>query len=1150
MLTYSLGYSQIKISDEKYLQNFTHYDTSSFNFQKLFYTLSSESKYFINLDLKNYGSYQLEISPSQLMLEQADNFMVFKDKKIQVQNADMALHFWKGKAVGTDKIARLNVYSNELSGYVETDTGFVYFETIRIEGKNTLLIYNTSESKNDELRSICGLKDELTTQENSLNKKSVTYEVHSCKIVKLASIAAYGRFKKNNFDSTATFNEMKNIVNLSDGIYSKYIGIRLRIASNAISMDSLSPLNASGSIDSRLIDLKNKRLQFTGKITPDIYHLFTEGFSSVENADGVAYLGTTCNASNVSLSIGNGGISRHTIILCHELGHNLNAKHSDAFYCGTANGTIMCGQANTLVFGSAEINVIKKYISDKFAISPPSTCLSYPIDVNVSEINLCDKDSGLLVAKRLTDFHQFLYHEDVVVNNLIDKDINFWVKKTGTYRIRYTSDTLNSVYCYLDKEVYVSKRNYLVTNVKETGLGSLKYAILNANTCKGNDTIMFKLPNHINTIAISKPLPPIIDNTMVDGTSQLGYKLPEANKPYQPSIILQNNLPSTTYLKYCFLINRGRHTIQGLEFRDFENAITNNTYGFNNTPYSYLYNPANQNAEASIKVFGNKFINCTMGIYLVYDDTVSFNDRTEIGNGTLKQANFFNSQKGTGIRLAFTQSASINGNYFGAEPGIDTTGKVNNPIATNQCNTDFKIVNNHFGNSQWMGLYLFATSGMILNNTFGLNPFNNNIIGLKGTAINVEAYYQNQALNIGGTSVNEGNKIYNQKRNLGNNGILVSNALKNLTFIGNTVINPDTTSVILNFAKANHPIKTLSLDSTIHSCKNSNSLQIFGSLVPKLKNDTFYLHFYSTPDYVQKGHEPMKNYLGTKTIITSDTIKVSFSHTLSGCSLNEGLVFTATSQKTNHTSFLSNVMYARNAQSIKIASLKDTILCPSQEISLNLNGDLSNFKMNLLPIDKNTKINKSGFFALSAIDKNGCTIGQSFIINYSPNYLNNKIISGTDYYNYNTVYPFSLVDLQNIKKWSIFKWSATNGDIDNLNKFETNAVLRKDTAIIKYQITDVNKCTYSITKVLLHNTLSVKQIEESNKISIFPNPSDGLYTINLTEPQRMFIYSVTGELLKSYDENIKNRILDISEFKKGVYILSIENYGNYKLLKQ
>ena len=63
----------------------------------------------------------------------------------------------------------------------------------------------------------------------------------------------------------------------------------------------------------------------------------------------------------------------------------------------------------------------------------------------------------------------------------------------------------------------------LVTTNADSGSGSLRQAITDANQATGMQTILFDIPSGPFTITLATPLPAIMNPVLLDGTSQPGY---------------------------------------------------------------------------------------------------------------------------------------------------------------------------------------------------------------------------------------------------------------------------------------------------------------------------------------------------------------------------------------------------------------------------------------------------------------------------------------------------------------------------------------------------------------------------------------------------------------------------------------------------
>ena len=107
----------------------------------------------------------------------------------------------------------------------------------------------------------------------------------------------------------------------------------------------------------------------------------------------------------------------------------------------------------------------------------------------------------------------------------------------------------------------------LVTNTADTGSGSLRQAILDANLASGKDTIDFNIPDNqtglyvINLNTTSGALPPISDVLTLDGTS-------ESVSLGKPAVVEVNG-NGLTADGLTLALNSGGSTILGMTFADF-----------------------------------------------------------------------------------------------------------------------------------------------------------------------------------------------------------------------------------------------------------------------------------------------------------------------------------------------------------------------------------------------------------------------------------------------------------------------------------------------------------------------------------------------------------------------------------------------------
>ncbi len=65
--------------------------------------------------------------------------------------------------------------------------------------------------------------------------------------------------------------------------------------------------------------------------------------------------------------------------------------------------------------------------------------------------------------------------------------------------------------------------------------------------------------------------------------------------------------------------------------------------------------------------------------------------------------------------------------------------------------------------------------------------------------------------------------------------------------------------------------------------------------------------------------------------------------------------------------------------------------------------------------------------------------------------------------------------------------------------------------------------------------------ENKFNISVFPNPTQNLVTVNIKEPAHFKVYSTLGQLLLSGEITPNEKEIDFSNFSKGIYYVRLEN---------
>ena len=209
---------------------------------------------------------------------------------------------------------------------------------------------------------------------------------------------------------------------------------------------------------------------------------------------------------------------------------------------------------------------------------------------------------------------------------------------------------------------------FTVTGINDTGAGSLRDALIQANQTLGADTINFNISGTgPQTISLVSPLPQITDVVTIDGTSQPGYD--PANP--KPMIALDGAAAGSSSVGLNFAKGSGG---TGAGQGSFVRALAIDNFG-----------------SAGIALADNGFTitGCFIGVDLtgaldagnrgigIRLDTSSNN---QIGGATDVERNVISGNSSYGIQVnGLTPSSSTANRFIGNYIGTDSTGTVGIP---------------------------------------------------------------------------------------------------------------------------------------------------------------------------------------------------------------------------------------------------------------------------------------------------------------------------------------------------------------------------------------------------------------------------------------------------------------------------------------
>ncbi len=270
-------------------------------------------------------------------------------------------------------------------------------------------------------------------------------------------------------------------------------------------------------------------------------------------------------------------------------------------------------------------------------------------------------------------------------------------------------------------EVRTLLNAYSVTNTNDSGTGSLRQAITDANNNSGLDTITFNIAGAgVHTISPTTALPNITDTAIIDATTQIGYN-------GTPLIEINGTLIGGTALKLSgnsggstikgFIINHC--TSYGMWIQTNSNTISNNWIGTNNTGSGASANGYGIYVSSSTNnIIHNVISGNSTGIYF-----------GNVANGNIIAGNFIGTNptgmsaigNGYGVRIS-----SGTGNTIGGTSSADRniiSGNTNVAVyITSASNT---VIGNYVG-TDYTGSAAIANTG---SSSIYVNGANDNVIG-------------------------------------------------------------------------------------------------------------------------------------------------------------------------------------------------------------------------------------------------------------------------------------------------------------------------------------------------------------------------------------------------------------------------------------
>lgn len=270
--------------------------------------------------------------------------------------------------------------------------------------------------------------------------------------------------------------------------------------------------------------------------------------------------------------------------------------------------------------------------------------------------------------------------------------------------------------------------SYFVTTAADSGVGSLRQAILNANANPGADTILFNLPpSGVQMIAPASPLPSITDAVLIDATSQSGY----AGSP-----VVELSGTSAGAGADGLFIAADNSAVKGLSVVGFGGAGIVLAGNADSVAQSYL------GVDPSGAADGN-----TEGVL------VSGSNNIIGGAGAV---NVISGNNDSGVSITGGDSNQILGNFIGTDPtGNLAVGNVNSGVSVSDA-SNVSIVGNVISGNEGDGVLLSVSGATIQNNKIGTDVTGEFAVPNFGNGVTISG---SSSVTVGGTAAGNGNVI-------------------------------------------------------------------------------------------------------------------------------------------------------------------------------------------------------------------------------------------------------------------------------------------------------------------------------------------------------------------------------------------------------
>jgi hypothetical protein len=231
----------------------------------------------------------------------------------------------------------------------------------------------------------------------------------------------------------------------------------------------------------------------------------------------------------------------------------------------------------------------------------------------------------------------------------------------------------------------------------------------------------------------------------------------------------------------------------------------------------------------------------------------------------------------------------------------------------------------------------------------------------------------------------------------------------------------------------------------------------------------------------------------------------------------------------NGCSDTASITVAVNSVLPVIANATSTSVCTGNPVTLTGSGAATYTWDNSVMDGVSFVPASTATYVVTGTDLNGCTGTDTIVVTVNP--LPTVAGSATS----NTVCasdaPVTLTGSPAGGTWSGTGVTGTTF---------TPSVAGTGTHTATYQYTDANGCDGSATVTITVNAcVGIIEATSADGINVYPNPTEGKFSLSITEDATMIIYNSIGEMLFAQEVKAGTTTVDLQNYANGIYLVSI-----------